>query len=1025
MNRARLVSLLLGTLVLSLVLANTLLPFRSAAEARRYHHFEVSLASSAAGTAQLFYNAGRKFNETDSARVPVAAGGPALLRFRLDAEVVRELRFDPLDTAGTVTLGDAVLRRPDGSVMHRFAPEDFKALHQIARAAVEGDRLVIETAAGANDPYLGVSLGTDLIRLPVRSRSALGPMLARSVPVFLALAALVGVAAATAPRWTPAARRAWTALRGWATRRPKGFIAAAAAAAAVLSSYPVVFLGASYVSPNYGTLLLYNRLPTLPGYQDATAVDARGADVGAIMWQHVPTTVIQSRGYLEHFEFPLWNRYNSAGNPLLGQGQLMVGDPFTFLVALLGGNAWAWDLKYVTAKFLLGFGLGLVVWQVTRQRAAAALVAFAGVFSGFFAFRANHPAFFSFCYGPWVLAAWCALAAAATPRGRFWSAAALAGANAALMTSGTAKEAYVSMLTLNFAGALVVLCAAAPWRDRLLRLSAAAAAGGGLVLVTAPLWLTFLDTVRSSYSSYNETFAYQLQPSLVLGLFDETLLRSFWENERVFNPSASFLVLGGVLLFLANLRSAVRNRAVLGLALGALFPLGFVFGLVPPQWIANWPFFGNIHHIDNSFGVGLIHLLGVLAGAGFVAARARLGRPEGRGDLLVAGLLLFALVFLYLGFTQAVHRSTYTYLHWGETVPRSDFVWGYFASLLAALTVLGIVVHRQQARGTWSAGAGLAAVACVVVLLWKHGLHARSPYPGQALDAAPRADFFARSPALDALRADRREPARAVGLRNNLFPGWNGAPGIEGLNGPDALMNRHVRELQEAFGIERVWDWRLYFAPERIRDHLPFLNLFNTRHVLDLQSGEEELGRALTLVRRADLDLYRNEQAWPRAFFVDRVETYRDPAEFAALVRAAGALPLAAVQAGDAAATPPAEVPRGLEGRRVIPATAYTLTNNSTRFEVEAPGPGLVVLAEAWLPGDFVATVDGREVPSIRVNHAFKGVWIGAPGRHRIAFRYRPRHLDLALAASATGVLLFAAAGWRWGRGPGAAAMFR
>lgn len=1016
MTRLRWLSTFIGVAVLSFVVANTVLPFHGTIEARQYHTFEVALSSTVGGTAQLFYNAGRKFNETDSARLPVAPGPATTLRFRLNADVVRELRFDPIDGDGTVTIADAVIRRPDGSILHRFAPEDFQPANQIARSSIRGGTLVLETTPGANDAYLNVALNTDLLRLPTQAGSTLWPMVVRAGPVFLVLGALTGLALGFWPRLAPALGRGGLWLRTWAGANPKSFLAAVSALAVVASSYPVVFLGASFVSPSYGTVLLYDGFPTLPGAQDATPVDPRGADVGAIMWQHVPMTAVQSRGLYDHFEIPLWNRYNSAGTPLLGQGQMMIGDPLNTLVALAGGNAWAWDLKYLAAKWLLGFGLGLIVWHATRQRLPAAVVAFAAVFSGFFGFRLNHPAFFSFCYGPWILYAWCRLCAAETRRGLYWSAAGLVAANAAMMTSGTAKEAYVSVLSLNFAGAVLVLCAAAPWRERVRRIGVALAAGAALALVTAPLWLTFVDTIRSSYSSYNETFAYQLQPSLLLGLFDETLLRPFWEGERVFNPSGNFLLLAGVLLFLANLRDVVRNRVALGFGLAALVPLAFVFGLVPPQWIASWPFFGNIHHIDNSFGVGLIHLCAVLAGLGFAHARARLGMPEGRGDLAVGALLLFALVFLYLGFTQAVHRSTYTYLHWGETVPRSDFVWGYFASLLAALAGLAWAVDRARRRRQLTAGLALFAAACALTLLWKHGLQVRSPYPGHTLDAAPRQDFFAPSPAMAALHADARdEPGRAVGLHNNLFPGWSAVYDVEGVNGGDALMNPHLRQLQEAFGIPRIWDWRLYFDPAQLGDTLPFLNLLNVRYVVDLHSDQGALGRWLKPVRLADLDLYRNEGAWPRAFFTDRVAVYDAAIDFAALVRRDPTRPLAAIQTQDLAALP-ATISRDPTARRVVPASAYTLTNNRTEFTVNASGPGVVVLTESWLKGDFRATLDGQPVPYLRLNHAFKGIVIDRAGTHRIAFRYVPRHFDLALALAALGLAGLIGAGWRWGR---------
>ena len=59
------------------------------------------------------------------------------------------------------------------------------------------------------------------------------------------------------------------------------------------------------------------------------------------------------------------------------------------------------------------------------------------------------------------------------------------------------------------------------------------------------------------------------------------------------------------------------------------------------------PFLSNIAHLDNTFSCVLIVLWSVLAGVGFSTAARRLGTPAGRADLIVAGLLLFALVFYW------------------------------------------------------------------------------------------------------------------------------------------------------------------------------------------------------------------------------------------------------------------------------------------------------------------------------------------------------------------------------------------
>jgi hypothetical protein len=84
------------------------------------------------------------------------------------------------------------------------------------------------------------------------------------------------------------------------------------------------------------------------------------------------------------------------------------------LVELAAGEAWAWDLKFLLAKVLFCFGLGLAVYASCRHLPTALLLAFSSGFIGFFAFRFNHPAFS--VYAPWLLACWLELTRAVTMR---------------------------------------------------------------------------------------------------------------------------------------------------------------------------------------------------------------------------------------------------------------------------------------------------------------------------------------------------------------------------------------------------------------------------------------------------------------------------------------------------------------------------------------------------------------------------------------------------------------------------------
>jgi uncharacterized membrane protein YfhO len=101
--------------------------------------------------------------------------------------------------------------------------------------------------------------------------------------------------------------------------------------------------------------------------------------------------------------------------------------------------------------------------------------------------------------------------------------------------------------------------------------------------------------------------------------------------------------------------------------------------------------------------------------------------------------------------------------------------------------------------------------------------------------------------------------------------------------------------------------------------------------------------------------------------------------------------------------------PRAESGATVNPATGYRLSVNSTSFTVRANGPGVIAVLEAHWPGDFRATINGREADVIRVNHAFNGIVVNAAGEHRVTLRYWPSDLSRDLTLAGIGLILLAA----------------
>ena len=95
-------------------------------------------------------------------------------------------------------------------------------------------------------------------------------------------------------------------------------------------------------------------------------------------------------------------------------------------------------------------------------------------------------------------------------------------------------------------------------------------------------------------------------------------------------------------------------------------------------------------------------------------------------------------------------------------------------------------------------------------------------------------------------------------------------------------------------------------------------------------------------------------------------------------------------------AAPP---PGALEPVRIVEDRAEQVT-----IDVTAAAPGLLVLADTFYPG-WRATVNGTPEPIVRVDHAFRGVWLAA-GQHRVVFRYAPVSVQRGAAVSAVAAVI-------------------
>ena len=971
---------------------------------------------------RFYFDTGAGFREAESTRENVPASpGFREVRFPIPVSGFKRIRFDPAEGPVRMRVNSVAVRsaaedwlgRPS---VYQLNLRELWPLQQMTELVHEDDGTIrLLVVDGATEPATKLDLPTPLLLgldwwyVALRSLVfAAGWTLAWILVMeigFQLPAGSLGRAAA-------GARALWRRLS------PVQAVWLVAAASVGLSCYPVLFCGKSFASVNFqeGTYQLYGKFPTLPGTTDANVASSHGAAVGTMAWGVAPGSVLASRALLHDGEWPLWDRYSGNGAPLLGQGRSMVGDPLHWLVLAAGGRAWAWDVKFLAAKLCFAAGVGLLVLTATASLPAALLLSFSAAFIGYWSYWLNHPAFFSLCYAPWIVFAWIEIVRAATWRRVLGWTAGLVLINWTELNSGSSPEAAALLVYLNLFGLLILLLARHPVRLRFQRVLVVAAGGLVFCLLAAPVLWPFLDTLKNSVGGPGAEPFRPLPPDLLIGFFDDLFYQPLVPRGQHVAPAANFLVLLGVLLALSNVKRLLRDRFFVVAAVSVLALFAALFGGLPQEWVGVLPLAGSIARPEAAFSAVLFVPLFVVAGFGLQQCLRPLPRRRWTRDLLVAAVVGAVMLAAFLHQMTSPTAVSLGMLTPGQTGHPSALLGGYACVLVLAVGLLPFVLRRLWLRGPAVAPVLLLA-CCLFLIHWRQGIRLDGAFGGYTPELPDRLDLLARSPAIDFLHADRESPFRAVGLGANLMMGYNGIAGVEGITGPDAFASPYLEELRTAgmkFARDRPTD---FLDKTRLAAVRRFYDLCNVRYYLTLPGDRLDAVPGLRRIGKLDLDVYRNDTAWPRAFFVDRLQDYEGAEDYVREVIGGDGRPFAAIQNTEYLLDPTlvGRFDKKPDGRTVVPASNYRLTVNRTSFDIDAPRAGVVVLAESFYPDAISAWVDGSRVPVLRVNHAFRGVVVDRPGHFRVTFAYRPPHFTLALWVSALGwILLAALGGWLW-----------
>jgi hypothetical protein len=94
---------------------------------------------------------------------------------------------------------------------------------------------------------------------------------------------------------------------------------------------------------------------------------------------------------------------------------------------------------------------------------------------------------------------------------------------------------------------------------------------------------------------------------------------------------------------------------------------------------------------------------------------------------------------------------------------------------------------------------------------------------------------------------------------------------------------------------------------------------------------------------------------------------------------------------------------------------SFSLAPNTVSVQYQARTSGILTLTDSYAEG-WHATLNGREVPVLRVDGVFRGIRIGEPGTQEVYFWYRPPYWTFSLGMAGAGFLLMTGASfldWR------------
>ena len=660
----------------------------------------------------------------------------------------------------------------------------------------------------------------------------------------------------------------------------------------------------------------------------------------------------------------LWNPHDRAGFPVYGDPQPGMLYPLNWLFAVGGALGGGVPYVAITIKILMhwafgAIGMHLFVRRLTGSEPASYV---SGILFGWTAPKIRYAGSalnWSLAWIPWVLLAlwWFAEKPG-------WRRGAVLGTTVAMLLLAGAPAVVLYMLIIAVPFGLYAMHGKlrASWKYL------AAAAGVSL------LWL--LPLIASNMQQLPESVREDRNLAFITeSVFTPAHFLSFvvprFEGEPVYYGLFSILCMGVLVA------SAGRKRALIFLgiaAFGVALALGQHAGVLPSAASLASPFgmFRRAHRYLYVTSTAAA----VLAGLGF-AYVATLADPQrqkelGRRVLWVGGLVTFAIGLAYL----------VSYIDSDKTDSPKNIQFGLaFVSCAVGTWLLrAIAINTGTVRGIYA----WIAVAIVALDIWT----ASAKVVDKGFTPPPRPKHDAHVELLDGVQTLWRVYDRGyLDFRAGTRLGIRDFGGYE----DDPLGLARYKKLLAAS-----------------QSHLPLLGHANVRYYLDggrspplkpkKDDGFVPVTRTVDGTSKPMANMWELPDVAPAVMYVPAAVHASDVDDALEKLRA--------ITPGRGAVVEGTKPPQAPADTPIAAGRITVLEPNRVVAEIDAPGPGLIVIAEAYFPA-WTATINGHSAPIQPANVLFRGIAIDQAGHYEIEMRLRPMRLWLLLPAYAGGMGVF------------------